>query len=1538
MRPAWLPQPQGLYDPAFEHDSCGMGFVADVTGKKSHGIIKMGQEVLENLVHRGAAGSDADTGDGAGLLFQIPDTFFRERCAEMGFDLPPSGEYAVGMFFLPPQAASLCIEIFERLAGEEGCRVLGWRDVPVNKKAVGRTARAVCPDIKQVFVANPGLEPDAFERRLYLLRRLLEKSVAGIGFAPDEFFYVPSLSSRLVGYKGMMLAHQLAEFYPDLGCEEVETALVLVHQRYSTNTVPSWPLAQPFRLLCHNGEINTLRGNINNMAARAQTLSSKLWGKDLERLLPVIQEAGSDSACCDNMLELLLLSGRSLAHAILMMIPSAWGPDYYMGDDLRGFYEYHSMFMEPWDGPAAITFTDGVQVGGILDCNGLRPARYTLTRDNLMVMASETGVLDIPAAEIKQRGRLRPGQMLLVDTERQRLLLNDEIKAGLCRRQHYRRWVAANRIRFRGFGGFGSVTHCPETLLTRQIVFGYTQEELDLIIEPMATEAHEPTGSMGNDAPLAVLSDRPQLLFNYFKQYFAQVTNPPIDPIRESVVMSLTTYLGREGNLLEETPGHARCLPLPSPVLTDEDLERLRHSRLEEFRSLTLEILFPAEYGAAGMAKVIHLLCQEAERCVEAGYAVLILSDRKVSAQRVPIPSLLALSAVAQHLIHKGIRSRVSLVVESGEPREVNHFALLASFGADAVNPYLALETIAQLHEDGWLPADISAEDAVENYIRAIEKGILKILSKMGISTLRSYVGAQVYEAAGLSQSFVDNYFPQTVSRFGGINTTHVAKESFIRHQQAYGERRGVSPRLESGGSHIYRNAGERHLWTPESIHYLRQACCRNDRELYRKFAAAINNQEQRHVTLRSLFDFDSEAVAAVPLAEVEPVDELVKRFATGAMSFGSLSREAHETLALAMNQIGGMSNSGEGGEDPARYEPRPDGGSASSAVKQVASGRFGVTAEYLANSRELQIKIAQGAKPGEGGHLPGHKVNAEIARVRHSTPGVSLTSPPPHHDIYSIEDLAQLIFDLKNANPEARISVKLVSEAGVGTIAAGVAKGHADMVLISGGDGGSGASPLSSIKHAGMPWELGLAETHQTLVLNDLRGRIRIQVDGQMRTGRDVAIAALLGAEEFGFGSAALVAMGCVMMRQCHLNTCPVGVATQDPRCRERFMGKPEHVVNYMRFVAAELRELMAALGFRTVAEMVGRCDCLKKRDGIDHWKAATLDFSAIFHRPRVPDGVARHKVQDQCHGIDKVLDHRLIADAQPVFSPESKVRGPGSTLDSGVGTLDSQEPGRQVDNDYPIRNSDRTTGAMLAFTIARRYGAAGLPDGAITCRFTGSAGQSFGSFAVPGMTMILEGDANDYVGKGLSGGRIILRPPRAATFAPAENVIAGNTLLYGATSGEAYFSGLVGERFAVRNSGARAVVEGVGDHGCEYMTGGVVAVLGPTGLNFAAGMSGGIAYVYDPQGDFDLRCNEGQVDLEPLTEMEDIATLRRLIESHRRYTESARAQWMLDNWETVLPLFVKVMPIEYRRALGQLAQMEMAARQTEEERVEHY
>jgi glutamate synthase domain-containing protein 2/glutamate synthase domain-containing protein 1/glutamate synthase domain-containing protein 3 len=1490
---------QGLYDPAHERDACGVGFVLNVDGTASHAIIEQGIRVLLNLLHRGATGADALTGDGAGLLFQVPDAFLRAEMAGRGVTLPAAGSYGVGMLFLPQerQAREACVATVEAVARDEGLTCLGWRDVPVDARVLGDLARAEMPVILQCFVAAPPLAGDALERKLYVLRKQIEKRVGRPAQGRDGF-YVASLSSRTLVYKGMMIAPQVARFYADLNDPRVVSAVAVVHQRYSTNTFPSWPLAQPFRYLAHNGEINTLRGNRNAMRARERNLRSESFGADVGKLVPILEAEGSDSANLDNAVELLTLGGRSCYHALMMLMPQAWGVKYPMGPDLRGFFEYHAGLMEPWDGPAAVAFTDGRWVGAALDRNGLRPARYTLLKNGFMVFASEAGVLDLPAEQVAEKGALRPGQMLLVDLEQHRVLKDYEVKMQLARRSPYRRWVEENRIDIHGlFGAVGAVTPDTQTLRARQLLFGYTREDTQIILDSMASKGVEPVGSMGSDQPLAVLSEKPQLLYWYFKQLFAQVTNPPIDPIREELVMSLTTFMGNTDDILSELPGHARLVKMKYPILSNEDLQRIQGLNLSDFRSATLRIGFARPASGTDLEAGLNRLCAEAETAVQAGARLLVLSDRDLASEQVPIPALLAVAAVNQHLVRSGLRTRTGLIVETGEAREVMHMALLLGYGATAINPYLAYEVVADMAIRGELSARIVVTKALENYTKATCKGLLKIMSKMGISTLRSYRGAQVFEAVGLNRAVVSRFFEGTASRIEGIGLDEIAGEALARYRLANDERPEVLP---SGGQYRFRHDGERHLWTAETISLLQQATRTGDRSVYRRYAARINDQSERQSTLRGLFAFRE--TTPVPLDEVEPVSSIVKRFVTGAMSFGSISREAHETLAVAMNRLGGMSNSGEGGEDPARYRPQSDGESRCSAIKQVASGRFGVNAEYLVNARELQIKIAQGAKPGEGGQLPGHKVNREIARVRHSTPGVTLISPPPHHDIYSIEDIKQLIYDLKNANDRARVSVKLVSEVGVGTVAAGVAKGHADMILISGYDGGTGASPLSSIKHAGAPWELGLAETQQTLVLNRLRSRVRLQADGQMKTGRDVVVGALLGAEEFGFATAPLVVCGCVMMRKCHNNTCPVGVATQDPELRKRFSGRPEYVVNFFTMVAEEVREWMARLGFRTVDEMVGRSDLLDTNRAITFWKARGLDFSRIFARPEAPIEEYRCTRQ-QDHGLAGALDYRVLPEVEPAIAGE-----------------------RKVSLKLPIRNTDRTVGAVLSSRIAARWGNRGLPAGTITLEFTGAAGQSFGAFASRGMTLILNGESNDYLGKGLSGGVIVVRPYPGAAYDAERNILVGNVLLYGATAGGVYVNGQAGERFAIRNSGAVAVVEGVGDHGCEYMTGGRVVVLGPTGVNFAAGMSGGIAYVYDETGMFDANCNLEMVDLESVTSEEDERELKRLIARHVALTGSRKGQAILDDWGGARLRFVKVFPTEYRLALGKMSREDAA------------
>jgi len=1490
VTPRGLPQPQGLYDPAQERDSCGIGFVANIKGQKSHDIIVKGIQVLINLTHRGACGCDPETGDGAGVLIQIPHKFFARECAKRGFTLPPAGEYGVGMTFLPVERHDRlqCEGILERIVTEEGLTVLGWRDTPINGAAIGREARNSQPYIQQIFVARgKGMTEDQLERKLYLVRKRAEIEVAKSDLPEKGFFYMPSFSCRTIVYKGLLLAPQIANFYPELSDPDVTSALCLVHQRFSTNTFPTWQLAHPYRFIAHNGEINTLRGNVNWMHARQSVLESPLFGADIKKLFPIIQPGGSDSAAFDNALELLVMAGRGISHAMAMLFPEAWSGNPDMNPQKRAFYEYHASLMEPWDGPAAIAFTDGRSIGATLDRNGLRPARYLVTNDDLIIMASEAGVLPVKPEDVKLKGRLQPGKMLLVDTVGGRIISDKELKASLYGRNPYQLWIKENQVHIHELPEPPREYAVePDTLLLRQRAFGYTDEDLKMILGPMAAKGEEPIGSMGADTPLACLSDKPQPLFNYFKQLFAQVTNPPIDPIREEMVMSLISYIGTERNILAETPQHCHTLRLPHPILTNRDLERLRRVSQGSFLATTLPMLFAVEEGNRGLERALDQLCRRASLAIQSGYTLLILSDRGLDQDYAPIPSLLALTAVHNHLVREETRTQVALIIESGEPREVMHFALLIGYGASAVNPYLALETLqaGQLQDTGVKP-----DKAVVHFIKAINKGLLKTFSKMGISTLQSYRGAQVFEAIGLSKRLVDRYFTGTVSRIEGVDLDVLAREAILKHQYAFQPRNESDTDLAIGGTYQYRERGEYHLFNPQTIATLQHAVRRNSFATFQEYTELIDGQNRQLTTLRGMLEI-KKADQPIPLEEVEPVASIVKRFATGAMSFGAISKEAHETLAVAMNRIGGKSNTGEGGEDEERFA---DG--RRSAVKQVASGRFGVTANYLVNADELQIKMAQGAKPGEGGQLPGHKVDAEIARVRHSIPGVGLISPPPHHDIYSIEDLAQLIYDLKNVNPSARISVKLVAEVGVGTVAAGVAKAHADVVLISGDSGGTGASPLSSIRHAGIPWELGLAETHQVLVLNDLRGRIRVQTDGKLQTGRDVVIAALLGAEEFGFSTAPLVAMGCIMMRKCHLNTCPVGVATQDPALRAKFRGTPEQVINFFFFIAEQVRAYMAQMGFRTFDEMVGRVDMLDPRAALDHWKAKGLDLSMLLYNPQVPLRIARRCVQAQDHGLDQALDYKLIDHA-------------GDAIDGGAPIVIK----------LPIRNIHRTVGAMLSGEIARKHGSAGLPDGTIHFQFTGSAGQSFGAFLAHGVTLELEGDANDYVGKGLSGGKLIVYPPRSSTFLPEENIVIGNVALYGATSGEAFLNGMAGERFAVRNSGATAVVEGLGDHGCEYMTNGLVVVLGKVGRNFAAGMSGGIAYVLDEKGDFaEKRCNTAAVDLESVGEA-DAGLLHGLIYRHVECTASPRGTWILENWEQMVPKFVKIFPHEYKRVLG--------------------
>ncbi len=1482
-----LPPKQGLYDPCYERDACGVGFIAHIKGHKDHNIIIQGLEILKNITHRGAVGADPLAGDGAGILIQTPDAFLR---ANLDITLPSVGDYAVGMIFLPrdEQKRAACEALIADVIAAEGQKLLVWRDVPTNNSVIGESVKVIEPVIKQVFIANACADQDAFERKLFVIRKVIEHKVRKELELDYSHFYIPSFSSRTLLYKGMLLADQVGTYFPDLLDERMVTSLALVHQRFSTNTFPTWDLAQPFRMIAHNGEINTVRGNINWMAARRHSMASELLGDDLDKLWPLIAEGQSDSACFDNALELLLAGGYSLGQAMMILIPEAWAGNPLMDEKRRAFYEYHAALMEPWDGPAAVAFTDGRQIGATLDRNGLRPARYLITSDDIVVMASEMGVLSIPEQSIIKKWRLQPGKMFLIDTEQGRIIDDAELKGQLSNSVPYQQWLDETQILLENLPSeVAAMPPNKQTLLDRQQAFGYTQEDLKCFLIPMVVGGQDPLGSMGIDSPLAVLSNRPRLLFDYFKQSFAQVTNPAIDPIREELVMSLVSLIGPRPNLLGLNKGGflQKRLEVAQPILTNVDLEKVRgiESRTNgAFRTKTLSMC----YGSDNMESALNTLCQQAERAVLAGNNILILSDRGVNRDYIPIPSLLATSAVHHHLIKQGLRTESGLVVETGEAREVQHFCLLAAYGAEAINPYLAFDSLLAIRNS----LQLTEAEIQQRYIKAVNKGMLKVMSKMGISTYQSYCGAQIFDAVGLSDKFLDQYFTGTNCKTSGVGLAEIAEETVRKHNLAFGDNPIYRNALDVGGEYAYRLRGEEHVWTPETIAKLQHACRSNDRKLYDEFAKEINEQS---LNLRSFFDFKFDESEAIPLEEVEPASEIVKRFATGAMSFGSISEEAHTTLAIAMNRLGGKSNTGEGGEEVERFTPLENGDSKRSAIKQVASGRFGVTAEYLVNADDIQIKISQGAKPGEGGQLPGHKVNKIIAKVRHSTPGVGLISPPPHHDIYSIEDLAQLIHDLKNVNPKARISVKLVSELGVGTVAAGVAKAHADHITISGYDGGTGASPVTSIKHAGSPWEIGLAETHQTLILNKLRGRTAVQTDGGIRTGRDVIIAALLGADEIGFATIALIVEGCLMMRKCHLNTCPVGIATQNPELRKRFTGKPEDVVNYFMFVAEDVRELMAKLGFRSFNEMIGRSDKLNMNRAISHWKAKGLDLSRILYRPKVADDVAVYNCETQDHGLDKAKDQELIQQAQAALENRTPVK---------------------IETD--IHNYNRSFGAMLSGEVAKRYGHAGLAEDTISIKATGCAGQSFGAFVAHGVSIELVGEGNDYVGKGLSGGRLVIYPPKESPIIPEENIIVGNTVLYGAISGECYFRGIAGERFAVRNSGATAVVEGVGDHGCEYMTGGHVVVLGSTGRNFAAGMSGGIAYVLDEAGDFDKRCNKSMVELEAIDEPEH---LKGLIEKHLHYTNSSRAQTILDNWNDYLPRFIKVMPTDYKRALLQ-------------------
>jgi glutamate synthase (NADPH/NADH) large chain len=1526
-----LPQSQGLYRPSKEHDACGLGLVANIKGIKSHQIVEDALKVLLNLEHRGAVGADPLAGDGAGILTQIPHSLFAADAGRDGFELPHPGQYGVGQLFLPQDAAvrDRCEEIVARVLAEEGIPLLGWRDVPVDNRALPEIVVASEPVHRQIFVGRPFSigDEDAFERALYVARRVISNRVIAEVGSKDVNFYPVSLSCRTIVYKGMFLSFQVGEYYKDLHDPRFESALALIHQRFSTNTFPSWRLAHPYRMICHNGEINTLRGNVNWMAARQASVSSPLFGDSISKLWPMSYEGQSDTACFDNALEFLVRGGYSLAHAMMLLIPEAWAGNVLMDERRRAFYEYHAAIMEPWDGPAAIAFTDGRQIGATLDRNGLRPARYFVTSDDRVILASEAGVLPVPEEMIVHKWRLQPGKMLLIDLEKGRIVSDEEIKSELAGLNPYKDWLHHGQVRVE------ALPHAepsqPKTniaLIDRQQAFGYTQESWKFLMAPMIETGQEAIGSMGTDTPISALSSKPKLLHTYFKQNFAQVTNPPIDPIREELVMSLVSFIGPRPNILDlEGNWKLKRLEVSQPILTNDELESIRRiAQLSNapFRTVTLDITYGAELGASGMERSLDWLCSRAETAVLQGWNIIIISDRETGPSRIPIPSLLATSAIHHHLIRKGLRTSVGLVVETGEAHEIHQFATLAGYGAEAINPYLAFETIeANLSA---LDKPIEKKEAFHRYVKAIGKGIMKVMSKMGISTYQSYCGAQIFDAVGLRSDFVNEYFTGTHTSVEGIALTEVAAETAERHRLAFADVPMLKDALEAGGEYAFRIRGEAHAWNPDTVADLQHAVRGNLPDKYRAFANQLNDQSHQLMTMRGLFRVKSAGEigrAPVPLEEVEPAKEIVKRFATGAMSFGSISREAHTTLAIAMNRIGGKSNTGEGGEESDRFKPLPNGDSLRSSIKQVASGRFGVTTEYLVNSDMMQIKMVQGAKPGEGGQLPGHKVDATIAKVRHSTPGVGLISPPPHHDIYSIEDLAQLIFDLKNVNPDAWVSVKLGAEIGVGTVAAGVAKARADHVTICGFEGGTGASPLTSIKHAGSPWEIGLAETQQTLVLNRLRGRIAVQVDGGFRTGRDVLIGALLGADEFGFATAPLIAAGCIMMRKCHLNTCPVGVATQDPVLRARFKGKPEHIINYFFFVAEELREYMAALGVRSVNELIGRSDWLDKEKAIAAWKAQGLDFTRLFHKPEMPDDVAISHREKQNHPIAHVLDRKLIELATPAL-----------------------EHAKPVKLELPIASHDRSTGAMLSGRVAKAYGHSGLPDDTIWIGLTGTAGQSFGAWLAKGVTLDLAGEGNDYVGKGLSGGKIIIRPSGSAAIVPEQSIIVGNTVMYGAISGECYFRGVAGERFAVRNSGAVAVVEGLGDHGCEYMTGGCVVVLGPTGRNFGAGMSGGVAYVLDEQGEFARRCNMAMVELEPIDPgdvspfdqangdtlerfnfvhllhdmtKDDEARLIRLIQNHRHYTGSERAKAILENWADYLPKFVKVTPVEYRKAM---------------------
>jgi glutamate synthase (NADPH/NADH) large chain len=1536
-------QARGLFDPSREYDACGVGFIANLKGGKTHKLIEDALCILENLEHRGAVGADPIAGDGAGILIQIPHAFLEAEAQKLKFKLPKAGHYACGHLFLPrdERLRAHCERVWTRIIREEGLEFIGWRSVPVDNSCLSEMVKATEPVHRQIFIGRPKAmkEQQEFERRLYMIRKVVSNALYYAYKGRDIGHYSVSLSSRTLVYKGMFLSYQVKKYYRDLSDPRLASSMALVHQRFSTNTFPSWKLAHPYRMVAHNGEINTLRGNVNWMAARQASVKTPLFGSDITKLWPISYEGQSDTACFDNALEFLVMGGYSLAHAAMMLIPEAWAGNPLMDAKRRAFYEYHACLMEPWDGPAAMAFTDGRQVGATLDRNGLRPARYFVTKDDTVIMSSEAGVLPVAEANIAKKWRLQPGKMLLIDLEAGRIISDDELKADLAARHPYEQWLSRTQVQVGDLPLPKKVTPKKSNvaLLDLQQAFGYTQESLKFLMAPMAHTGQEAVGSMGNDTPVSVLSNKPKLLHTYFKQNFAQVTNPPIDSIREELVMSLVSFIGPRPNLLDlEGTAKIKRLEVYQPILSNEDLERIRQIGLvkdNQFSSVTIDITYAVEKAARGMADALDVVCAEAEEAVRSKeYNIIILSDRATGPDRIPIPSLLATSAVHHHLIRQGLRTLVGLVVETGEAHEVHQFAVLAGYGAEAINPYLAFETLEQLLPD--LDEKLTLKEAQKRYIKALDKGLLKVMSKMGISTYQSYCGAQIFDAVGLKSTFVKKYFTGTHTQVEGVGLRQIARETSERHRQAFGNVQVLEETLDVGGEYAYRIRGEAHMWRPTVVADLQHAVRGNLPEKFRAYAQQINDQSEQLMTLRGLFRLrNAKEMGRRPIAleDVEPAAKIVRRFSTGAMSFGSISREAHTTLAIAMNRIGGKSNTGEGGEEADRFKPLPNGDSMRSAIKQVASGRFGVTAEYLANANMMQIKMAQGAKPGEGGQLPGHKVDAVIAKVRHSTPGVGLISPPPHHDIYSIEDLAQLIFDLKNVNPAADVSVKLVSEVGVGTVAAGVAKARADHVTIAGFEGGTGASPLTSIKHAGSPWEIGLAETHQTLVANRLRGRIAVQVDGGIRTGRDVVIGALLGADEFGFSTAPLIALGCIMMRKCHLNTCPVGVATQDPVLRAKFKGQPEHAINFFFFVAEEVREIMAALGYRTFNEMVGQSQCLDTERAIGHWKARGLDFEKLFHKPDVPDSVAIYNSERQDHGLAKVLDIKLIELAKPAL-----------------------EDKRPVKQELGIGNRDRATGAMLSGEVAKRYGHTGLPEDTLWLSFKGTAGQSFGAWLAHGVTLDLIGEANDYVGKGLSGGKLIVRPDPTSGITPEESIIVGNTVLYGAISGECYFRGVAGERFAVRNSGAVAVVEGTGDHGCEYMTGGIVVVIGPTGRNFAAGMSGGIAYVLDEDGSFERRCNLSMIDLEPVEAEEqvmrqlsnqggdleshglvdimgdmtkqDAERLHQLIARHAHYTNSAKAKAILDNWVNYQGKFKKVMPVEYRRALEEMGKHQAA------------